>query len=746
MPSVRRVLAVPALLGALAVPTAAHAAPSITIAAARDTEPVVLKGSQLAGWAVPANQTVKFPFMDLAGSSEACSTTFDPTKFDPSKIANGGYNPFSGGVGIPDPSGPSGGTITYDPNQCPPQHYSQPELDTAGLTGQAGLAGTPTDKILGYTWDAKHNRFQQIPLQVDEVFTRYLDNSRSGFALYSGQDQHTTYAFDREGFRFTDNPPDKPCQAVANSPTAKDPVVGLDSNDEIAFMAEDAGPAAPSGTPLPSGIDDARQVALVDPLNGGKASYVYLMKAGAKGPRPAYDASNGYVRYQRDANADLFVKSESSYRDYGNAPKGPYCDPATGQQVLNPDGSPAIAQRRPLDTATIATKRYRFRYDGRWLLTSVKISADDKLPSDKKKTFGPDLVDRWKARAFAQDPSSETPCCGYEEEDSNWGGSSILLGEKVGPVRAIRETWGADSGTNVVRRETFYKSEMRQKSWLRVHVIPPLDGIYAQWDFNAGRVDRFYNARNADNGFAIDGRNDEVFGNLDDPCNDDYNKNDTGAFTQGYRSAYKMLAFGSYSFCKNFPYHQSVDISDPTFNDANAALTWSEVTGQSGTIIDRTSASVDDISPGGTAQSLVAVPYYRDDACFDDGTGSDPGPELHPRDPGAERATGANGARRCWKASDGTPGTTDGAGNPAYWQGSIATHGLHLLFVADSDNARQTFPVDEIVAETRMVMLPGRRDGSVGELYGRDFAKPLVSAITPTFGPRPVAQGKKHRK
>jgi hypothetical protein len=34
---------------------------------------------------------------------------------------------------------------------------------------------------------------------------------------------------------------------------------------------------------------------------------------------------------------------------------------------------------------------------------------------------------------------------------------------------------------------------MRQKTFLRVHVIPPLDGIYAQWDFNAGRVTKYYN-------------------------------------------------------------------------------------------------------------------------------------------------------------------------------------------------------------------------------------------------------------
>ena len=92
------------------------------------------------------------------------------------------------------------------------------------------------------------------------------------------------------------------------------------------------------------------------------------------------------------------------------------------------------------------------------------------------------------------------------------------------------------------------------------------------------------------------------------------------------------------------------------------------------------------------------------------------------------------------------PGCTWSIGHD-FWQGSIATHGLHLLFVADSDNARQTFPVDEIVAETRMVMLPGRRDGSVGEQYGRDFAKPLVSAISPTIGPVPAgAKKKKTRK
>jgi len=54
------------------------------------------------------------------------------------------------------------------------------------------------------------------------------------------------------------------------------------------------------------------------------------------------------------------------------------------------------------------------------------------------------------------------------------------------------------------------------------------------------------------------------------------------------------------------------------------------------------------------------------------------------------------------------------------------------MFQVDSDNARQTVPLDEIVAEQRMVMLPGQRDAAVGEQYGRGFEKPLFATVTDT--------------
>jgi hypothetical protein len=620
----------------------------------RSTEPIVMTGASFPAWSAPANQTVKVPLTDF--------------KDCPNPV---------------DRSSPG----------CRHNHYEPPDVDT----GDPTKAGTPTDRILGYRWDDKHKKFVQIPFQVDEVFTRYLDNSASGFSGYSGEDQHTTYAYDREGWRYVDTDPKNACRAIPfkvgneRPKTTPDPVPGLDTNDELAFMASDAGPQAPAGSTAPAGIGGVQEVAVNDPNDPTAApSYVYVMKANPGGPKPAFDASNGYVSYKRDANADNFERSESSYKDYGNAGTGQYCD-AQGHVVLDPKtGKPDIQRRRPRDYASIATPRFKFRYDGRWLMTALNIS------SDGGQTYGPDLVDRWKARAFQQDPSSNTPCCGFEEEDTHWGGSSTLLGERSGPVRTMRETWGADSGTNVIRRETFYRDTITQKSWLRVHPIPPLDGIYAQWDFNAGAVTKYANKAHPE-GVPIDGRNDEAFGNLDDPCNDNYNANDTGALTQQYRSFY-----GQAMLCDLSPYHQSIDIFDPQFSQANTALDWSVTSGPSGTVVDRYTTKPGDLTPGGLAQSAVAVPYYRDDSCFDDGTGTDPGPRVKPGDENEPRKTAAGADRKCWHPEDGAPDGSD-----KYFQGDIAAHGVHLLFIADSDNARQTVPIDEIVSQQDMVMLPG---------------------------------------
>jgi len=707
--SSRKLAGFAAVTAALTLPAIGAALPvaDYTQPAARDTEPVILTGKDFPDWGARSNVTAKAPLTDL---------------------------PCQGGFG-----------------ECGHNNYAEPEVDTGDAAGQ----GTPVDRLLAYRWDG--TRFVQIPFQVDEMFTRYLDNSASGFSFYSGQDQHTTYAFDREGFRFTeDGPPDNPClaQAAGGQETTLDPVAGLDDNDELVFMASDAGSVAPESARLPTGVEELRRVEIRDPTDAESVRAVYVAKASAGGATPAFDADNGYVRYERDANAGLFERSQSSYSDYGNAARGTVCD-ANGNVVGTDE------RRRPRDYATVTTDRYSFRYDGRWLMTKLEISPDG------GETYGPDLIDRWKARAFQQDPSSETPCCGYEEEDTNWGGSSTLLGERSGPVRAIRETWGADSGTNVIRRETFYRDEIRQKNYLRVHVIPPLDGIYAQWDFNAGRMTRFYNSamtQTNPQGVAVDGKNDEVFGNLDDPCNSNYDVNDTSEMDQTYRTLYSAVPGlcsqvlpdsacapldpaieAANDFidndpsgqapdvprpCAQFPYHQSIDLSDPTMSEPNAGFQWNVTAGPHGTIVDR--YQIDDVtdqSAGGLAQSVFAVPYYRDDSCFDDGTGTNPGRKIRLRSANEPRTytapDGSTQPRECWD------GQTEDLESDRFFQGSIGTHGLHILMIAESDNARMTVPVTEMVAEQRMVMLPGQQDITAGERYGRGFEKALVATVVP---------------
>src|SRR5439155_25332924 len=87
--------------------------------------------------------------------------------------------------------------------------------------------------------------------------------------------------------------------------------------------------------------------------------------------------------------------------------------------------------------------------------------------------YGPDLVARWKGRAFQQSPDSNISVVGFEDEQVNWEANSALIGERSGPVRAIREVWGADSGTNVTKTEYYYRDYYVYRYHLRVRPFPP---------------------------------------------------------------------------------------------------------------------------------------------------------------------------------------------------------------------------------------------------------------------------------
>ncbi|MDQ1684056.1 MAG: hypothetical protein QOC82_793 [Frankiaceae bacterium] len=778
--SVAAPLAARADIGGTAAPSAPTAP---TSAQDRSVDPVVLAGNQFPSWSAGPELVAREP------GSPLNSSTVDQQGNGPQQAQSDCYHP---GQNPYDPSD-NGDHNCVQSSRLPSANNTAADAANGALNTNIGA---DVDRIVGYRWDASRRQFVQFPLQVDEKFTRFLSNNASGFAFYSGVDQETNYAFDREGFRYSSDQSQTtaggdPCvpEPAKGSPdlNAKgysaqaDPIRGLDDNDEVAFMWRDAGAAAaPAGTTLPSGVLSSYQIAVADPSNPAAIRYAYVALASSDtepgwtqkvnphgkpvgGPPQTiaqWNAEHGYVHYTRDATADIFQYSQSSYGDYGAAPKGPYC-------TINADGTHTpstvhgtYAQRRPGDGAWVTTARYAFRYDGRWLMTQLRICpARAKCGLDDTgvpQGYGDNIIDQWKARAFQQRPSGTTPCCGYEEEVNNWGGSSILFGERWGSVRVIRAAWGSDSSTNNIKTEVFYPDTISFGDNLRVHVIPPFDGIYVMWDYRAGKVATYYNPWQPA-GARIDGANDEVFGNqrwtvqqggveVQDTDNVPVvGPQDVKVGTTDPNGDCHVA--GQKSICND------IDMFDPAFDGPVGALNWEEIAGANGGVVTRWSVKQ---HSAGDAYSLIATPYYRDDSCFDDGTGSDPGIHVRPRSvDSGEAATyfdpsdptgGANHdgmkPRVCWQPSDGDPHDASiGDGRPRkFWNADIATHGLHLNLIADSDNAYQTEPIDEVDSVQRMVVLPPEvvdptrsttGTVNVGEQYGRSVEFPLQPVVTP---------------
>jgi len=228
-------------------------------------------------------------------------------------------------------------------------------------------------------------------------------------------------------------------------------------------------------------------------------------------------------------------------------------------------------------------------------------------------------------------------------------------------------------------------------------------------------------------GVAIDGKDDEVFGNARvyaGPEGVRYQSDDeTGVAPVDQQiNAGVTLGAPPDSCSQKACINNDIDVPDPTFSGPNPGLNYEEVTGPYGTLVHR--LGIRQVTAG-SAYTVVTVPYYRDDSCFDDGTGTDPGVHVRPRavDPETDSA---GQPRVCWNPSMGDPSLVSPRDH--FYQGDIGTHGLHIELIADSDNASTTAPLTEVDAEARIVVLTGLRD-NVGERYGRGTEKPLEAFV-----------------
>ncbi len=654
--------------------------------AARGDAPVVLTGAQLPAWSGPSADGVSAPYPSGASKNTG---------------GDGVRSAHNGTLVVPPATG-------ADPNQVTAWRWS------------------------GSTWT-------EIPVQVDQKFPNFLANGHSSFSFYSGTDKELTYAWapdahatgeeswkkifgDCTASYASTNPTTRAAQisaATANgsySPTTtetpldytaamQDPVATIDNDDEIAFQAGDAGPAAPSGQAAPTGTSSGQTVAVTDPTTGA-VGYVYLfLKAGGS----SYDASNGYVQMTRDASADEWIDRGSfaagSTEQLGSSNTG--YGPNLAGKVCSAAGDRTSSDRFPRDGMTVTTDRYTVKASGRWMVRGFQVAKPG-----QPGVYGPDLIDRWKGRAFQQSPDSSVSVVGFEDEQVNWEANAGLLGWRQGPVRAIREVWGADSGTNVTKTETYYRNADVYRYHVRVHPIPA-DGLYTSWDYNKGVAARYYNTIKP-GGVPIDGVNDDT-GQVD-----------------------KLPLSGQPAF---------VDVPDPTFDLVSAVDRPEQVSGagDAGAL-----AYVFEFKGATSATNVDAVPYYRDDACLDDGTGDDPVTRVLPGEAGSDTAT-KNAYVAYWKAHGAPPTLTysdlvcdpGNSGNlPATvyaalpdwkktpFQGAFASHGIHFFTTQDSDNAATGTPVTEVDGQQWRYSIP---ESTPTNWIGGDTTKAnyALNVITP---------------
>ena len=308
------------------------------------------------------------------------------------------------------------------------------------------LRGIAPADLVAFRWS---DGWQQVPVQVDE--RELMDLNRiygPGYPACSDP----CYSKPEDG-------------AVHLNYTSAGTFVGpdtdatLDADDEVALMARDSGARAAGGF-APAGVDPASavEVKLTDPQDGG-TGYVYLFKD-TSGLDPS--AGRSYVAY------DFRPADENAY------------DP-TGTEA------PSMAYGPRPESSEVRTPNYTRRFTDRWL--------DDDLQVHRGGATGVDILDRHDAQFDSLDASCVRTQATYR------AGEGAFVINHSGPVRAIRDFIGANSGPHVQRQHLFYDGKEVINTFLRVHAVP---GVVDFFDYSAAGTGLTYRA-GLENGIAIPG-------------------------------------------------------------------------------------------------------------------------------------------------------------------------------------------------------------------------------------------------
>lgn len=326
--------------------------------------------------------------------------------------------------------------------------------DPVVLTGKdiGSLKGIKPGELVAWRYNGK---WEQIPVQVDEK--DYVDL----------MDVYDTNQYIRDLYELAGRKPVKILTYTdSDTFTGADSDASIDENDEIVFMAKDAGKKVDTNLG-PRGVlyNSCVEIEICDPADKSKTAYVYLFKQDGM-----LDQSAG--RRYVDYNFKLLSG------DYKNTYK-------TG-------GGPNF------EDSTVITNSYAHHFSDRWI--------NDGLYIFRGSTNGVNILDRHKNLFAPGNPvrSEDTFSFGAAE---GFPGEGCFVVNKSGPVRAIRSYMGANSGFYTQRQHIFYESRQDITTYLRVHSI---NGVMDFFDYTPEADGmKYYNNLNTE-GVTIDGVQDDV--------------------------------------------------------------------------------------------------------------------------------------------------------------------------------------------------------------------------------------------
>ncbi len=315
------------------------------------------------------------------------------------------------------------------------------------------LGGWAPSRVVAFRWS--NGAWEQVPVQVDQrkVVPYGSQPSSNATAGVTG----SVYGTDTGG-------PTSLQYADPNTWVGSDTNPNVDADDEVVFMASDAGGVPPGGTAAPAGVEASTgtRVSVANPRATSERGGVYLFRStGSLDP----SAGKDYVDYR-------FALTSGSYKTTYKRADGP-----------NPE------------TSTVTTPTYSIAYSDRWKEVSWQVLAAGASHVD--------VLDGHKNQF-------DTTTCG-RSNDTFADGEGAFVANIDGPVRAIRSYVGANSGPLTQRTHIMYRDREDIITNLRVHPIP---GIMDFVDYSAAAVGMKYRSSTKPGGVTINGLADTVSATL----------------------------------------------------------------------------------------------------------------------------------------------------------------------------------------------------------------------------------------